>query len=210
MEPDKRKFSPTTDQRRLPSAAHPGARPGDLQASWSSRDPSASDNGGLWENSVSRTQRRAARKADGEPASPTSQRQRTELGTYILRFQPMMRCDMTTVDPEELNRAISSFSADAALLRHQILRVSKLSNSTVSTYDPIQAGRIREITELPLQTIKPIPVRVHQVPNEGMSRGVIYRCKPIEPKQKLVKALYANGVEILAARPMGSQGTVLL
>ncbi|KAH9382381.1 hypothetical protein HPB48_012076 [Haemaphysalis longicornis] len=179
--------------------------------SWSSRDPSASDNGGLWENAVSRTQHRAARKADGEPASPTSQRQRTELGTYVLRVQPTVRCDMTIVDPEDLNRAISSFSADAALLRHQILRVSKLSNSiTLTTCDPIQAGRIREMTELPLQTIEPIPVRVHQVPNEGMSRGVIYRCRPNEPKQKLVEALYADGVEILAARPMGSRGTVLL
>lgn len=207
MEPDQRQLSPTTDQRRLPSAAHPG----DFQASWSSRDPSASDNGGLWENAVSRTQRRAARKADGEPASPTSQRQRTELGTYVLRVQPTVRCDMTIVDPEDLNRAISSFSADAALLRHQILRVSKLSNSiTVTTCDPIQAGRIREMRKLPLQTIEPIPVRVHQVPNEGMSRGVIYRCRPNEPKQKLVEALYADGVEILAARPMGSRGTVLL
>ncbi|KAH9360038.1 hypothetical protein HPB48_018478 [Haemaphysalis longicornis] len=114
---------------------------------------------------------------------------------------------MTTVDPEDLNRAVSSFSADAALLRHQILRVSKLSNYTC---DPIQAGRIRKITELPLQTINPIPVRVHQVPNEGMSRGVIYRCRTNEPKQKLVEALYADGVETLAARPMVSRGTVLL
>lgn len=118
---------------------------------------------------------------------------------------------MTTVDPEDLHRAISSFSADAALLRHQILRVSKPSNSiTLTTCDAIQAGRIREITELPLQTGSPIQVRVHQVPNEGMSRGVIHRCRPNEPRQKLLEALYADGVEILTARPMGSRGTVLI
>lgn len=85
-----------------------------------------------WENSVSQAHHRAASKADGQPPSPTSQRQWTELSTYVLRIQPTVRCDLTTVGPKGLHRAISSFSTNTALLRHQILRVSSCRTPSCS------------------------------------------------------------------------------
>ncbi|CAN7989061.1 unnamed protein product, partial [Ixodes hexagonus] len=63
---------------------------------------------------------------------------------------------------------------------------------------------------LPLRSRPPLPVRAYQVPTEGISRGVIYKCKPGEPIKKLLAALYADGVDILAARPMGHRGAVLI
>ncbi|KAG0429702.1 hypothetical protein HPB47_023368 [Ixodes persulcatus] len=204
--------SSTTGRRHRSSGDPLGDAPhSHLQASWASRDPDDADTGGLWETAVSRAQRRATKKAANESPPTTSNRQRAELGTYVLRIQPTERCDMTAIDPEDLRRAISSLAADAALLRHQLLRVSKLSNSiTVTTCDPTQAGRVLKMVTLPLRSRRPLPVRVYQVPNEGMSRGIIHRCKPNEPTEKLLEALYADGVEILTARPMGSRGTVLI
>lgn len=77
----------------------------------------------------------------------TSKRQRAELGTYVLRIQPTERCDVTAIDPEDLRRAIGSLAIDAALLRRELLRVSKLANSiTVTTCDPTQVGRVRQMT----------------------------------------------------------------
>ncbi|CAN8002687.1 unnamed protein product [Ixodes pacificus] len=61
---------------------------------------------------------------------------------------------------------------------------------------------------LPLRSRPPLPVRTHQVPTDGISRGVIHGCKPNEPTAKLLEALYADGVDVLTARPMGSKGTV--
>ncbi|CAN8003227.1 unnamed protein product [Ixodes pacificus] len=62
---------------------------------------------------------------------------------------------------------------------------------------------------LPLRSRPPLPVRTHQVPTDGISRGVIHGCKP-KPTAKLLEALYADGVDVLTARPTGSKGTVLI
>ncbi|KAG0430009.1 hypothetical protein HPB47_023093 [Ixodes persulcatus] len=46
---------------------------------------------------------------------------------------------------------------------------------------------------------------LRQVPTDGISRGVIHGCKPKERTAKLLEALYADEVDVLTGRPMGSK-----
>ncbi|KAG0435212.1 hypothetical protein HPB47_018618 [Ixodes persulcatus] len=53
-----------------------------------------------------------------------------------------------------------------------------------------------------------LKLRKHQilrVSTDGIPRGVIHGCKSSEPTDKLLEALYADGVGVLTARPMGSK-----
>ncbi|KAG0414042.1 hypothetical protein HPB47_008811 [Ixodes persulcatus] len=53
--------------------------------------------------------------------------------------------------------------------------------------------------------LKLLKYQILRVPTDGISRGVIHGCKPNEPTAKLLEALYADGVDVLTARPMGSK-----
>lgn len=183
----------------------------ELQASWATREPTEDDLEGPWEKATTRTQRRALLRKSGQPLPISSRKTRATLGTHIIKLQPMERCDVTLIDPEDLQTTINSYATDLKLIQHQILRVSRLSNTiAVTTCDSNQAALLLRVKSLPLRSRPPLPVRTYQVPTEGISRGVVYRCKPGETTEKLLAALSADGVDILAARPMGSRGTVLI
>lgn len=123
----------------------------------------------------------------------------------------MERCDVRLIDPEDLQTTINSYATDLKLLQHQILRVSRLSNTiAITTCDSNQAALLLRVKSLPLQSRPPLLVRTCQVPTESISRGVVYNCKPGETTEKLLAAIYADGVDILTARPMGYRGTVLV
>lgn len=212
MDEDAEDFGPSNNAKRFRSSDD-SLKDADtsLQASWASREPDATDLEGLWEKATTRTQRRAQLKASGQPLPTTSRKERVTLGTHVIKIQPTERCDVLGLDPEELKTVISSFAGDPKLLKHQILRVSKLSNTiVVTTCDSTQATHLLRMGVLPLRSRPPLPVRTHQVPMDGISRGVIHGCKPNEPTAKLLEALYADGVDVLTARPMGSKGTVLI
>ncbi|KAG0427247.1 hypothetical protein HPB47_025690, partial [Ixodes persulcatus] len=181
MDDDAEGFGPCNNAKRFRSSDD-SLKDADksLQASWASREPDATDLEGLWEKATTRTQRRAQLKASGQPLPTTSRKEE--------------RCDVLGLDPEELKTVISSFAGDPKLLKHQILRATHLLRMGV----------------LPLRSRPPLPVRTHQVPTDGISRGVIHGCKPNEPTAKRLEALYADGVDVLTARPMGSKGTVLI
>ncbi|KAG0413173.1 hypothetical protein HPB47_009671 [Ixodes persulcatus] len=195
MDEDAEDFGPSNNAKRFRSSDD-SLKDADtsLQASWASREPDATDLEGLWEKATTRTQRRAQLKASGQPLPTTSRKERVTLGTHVIKIQPTERCDVLGLDPEELKTVISSFAGDLKLLKHQILRVSKLSNTiVVTTCDSTQATRLLRMGVLPLRSRPPLPVRTHQVPTDGISRGVIHGCKPKEPTAKLLEALYADG-----------------
>ncbi|KAH7931749.1 hypothetical protein HPB49_025771 [Dermacentor silvarum] len=50
----------------------------------------------------------------------------------------------------------------------------------VQTGDERQASDLLNLNTLEIPSTPPLPVSVHQVPSEGMSRGVIYGCTPDE------------------------------
>ncbi|KAH9382360.1 hypothetical protein HPB48_022411 [Haemaphysalis longicornis] len=112
---------------------------------------------------------------------------------------------MTKLDPAELQDAICATADDQILAAYLILKVSPTSNTLiVSTCDTKQAARLLRMQLLPLRSCAPLPIKAHQVPATGMSRGHACRgCRASETSETLANALVSDGVETLMARPMG-------
>ncbi|KAH9382977.1 hypothetical protein HPB48_023614 [Haemaphysalis longicornis] len=118
---------------------------------------------------------------------------------------------MTKLDQAELQDMICAIADDQSLAVYPVLKVSSTSNALiVSTCDTKQAARLLRMQLLPLRSRAPLPIKAHQVPAIGMSRGVIYGCRASETSEILAKDVVSDGVEILMVRPMGKNGTVLI
>ncbi|KAH9382472.1 hypothetical protein HPB48_023069 [Haemaphysalis longicornis] len=184
-----------------------------FQADWCSRDPEDGAEGdGLWERATTRAKRKAALQRSGTSAKSARAAERTELGTFVLSIRPKERCSITSLNPQEVRRAICALSHNQQLAKHQLLRrFNKESNTlTVHTCDEKQASAVLRLSALDTPSNPSFPVTVHQVPSDGMSRGVIYDCTPGETSETLVEALDSESVQVLQARPMGKKGAVLI
>lgn len=183
-----------------------------FQADWCSRDPEDGAEGdGLWERATTRAKRKAALQRSGTSAKSARAAERTELGTFVLSIRPKERCSITSLNPQEVRRAICALSHNQQLSKHQLLRFNKESNTlTVHTCDEKQASAVLKLSALDTPSNPSFPVTVHQVPSDGMSRGVIYDCTPGETSETLVEALDSESVQVLQARPMGKKGAVLI
>ncbi|KAH9371128.1 hypothetical protein HPB48_017444 [Haemaphysalis longicornis] len=118
---------------------------------------------------------------------------------------------MSKLDPAELQQIIHSMAEDPQLAKYLVLKLSRSSNALIlPTCDTKQAARLLRIQKLPLSLRPHLHVISHQVPASGMSRGVIHGCRPCETYKTLMKALGADMEEIVAARPMGRRGTILI
>lgn len=118
---------------------------------------------------------------------------------------------MSKLDPAELQQIIHSMAEYPQLAKYLVLKLSRSSNALiVTTCGTKQAARLLRIQKLPLSSRPHLPVISHQVPASGMSRGVIYGCRPCETSKTLMKAVDADMEEIVAARPTGHRGTILI
>ncbi|KAH9382393.1 hypothetical protein HPB48_021846 [Haemaphysalis longicornis] len=63
---------------------------------------------------------------------------------------------------------------------------------------------------LPLRSLAPLPIGAHQIPVTGMRAESFTAAAGVRTSETLAKALVSEGVEILMARPMGKNGTVLI
>lgn len=183
-----------------------------LQAEWSSHEPEEGFEGdGLWERATTRSRRKAAQREQGNSTRPTRVVERTELGCFVLAIRPRERRSIVSLNAREVKHAISALSHDKRLAQHQLLRFNDASNTlTVQTCDERQASNLLKLNTLEIPSAPPLPVSVHQVPSEGMSRGVIYGCTLDETSETLAQALDSENVQILLARPMGKSGSVLI
>lgn len=163
-----------------------------LQASWTAREPTPEDDG-PWELATTRAKRRAKLKENGNATTITKHQERELLGTHVIRIHPSERCDMSKLDPAELQQIIHSMAEDPQIAKYLVLKLSRSSNALiVTTCDTKQAARLLRIQKLPLSSRPHLPVISHQVPASGMSRGVIYGCRPCETSKTLMKALDAD------------------
>ncbi|KAH7940932.1 hypothetical protein HPB49_008175 [Dermacentor silvarum] len=183
-----------------------------LQAEWSSHDPEEAFEGNrLRECATTRSRRKAAQCEQGTSTRPARVAERTKLGCFVLAIRPRKRRRIVLLNAREVKQAISALSHDKRLAQHQLLRFNDASNTlTVQTCDERQASDLLKLNTLEIPLVPPLPVSVHQVPSEGMSRGVIYGCTPDEKSETLAEALDSDNVQILLARPMGKTGSVLI
>ncbi|KAH7931904.1 hypothetical protein HPB49_025796 [Dermacentor silvarum] len=95
-------------------------------------------------------------------------------------IRPRERRSIVSLNARDVKQAISTLS-HKRLAQHQLLRFNDASNTlTVQTGDERQASDLLNLNTLEIPSTPPLPVSVHQVPSEGMSRGVIYGCTPDE------------------------------
>ncbi|KAH7960660.1 hypothetical protein HPB49_022134 [Dermacentor silvarum] len=182
-----------------------------LQAEWSSHEPEEGFEGdGLWERATTRSRRKAPQREQGNSTIPARVVERTELGCFVLAIRPRERRSIVSFNAREVKHAISALS-HKRLAQHQLLRFNDASNTlTVQTCDERQASNLLKLNTLEIPSAPPLPVSVHQVPSEGMSRVVIYGCTLDETSETLAQALDSENVQILLARPMGKSGSVLI
>ncbi|KAH7945401.1 hypothetical protein HPB49_010692 [Dermacentor silvarum] len=183
-----------------------------LQAVWSSHDPEEGFEGDeLWERATTRSRRKAAQREQGNSTRPARVAERTELGCFVSAIRPRERRSIVSLNALEVKQAISALSHDKRLAQHQLQRFNDASNTlTVQTCDERPASDLLKLNTLEIPWAPPLPVSVHQVPSEGMSRGVVYGCTLDETSKTLAKALDSENVQILLARPMGNSGLVLI
>ncbi|KAH9364003.1 hypothetical protein HPB48_020672 [Haemaphysalis longicornis] len=160
-----------------------------FQAVWSARDPTEEDKG-PWERASTRARLKAQLKESGAPQPTSIKRERETIGTHVIRLQTTEKCDMTKLDPAELQDVICATADDQSLAAYLILKVNPTSNTLiVSTCDTKQAARLFRMQVLPLRSRAPLPIKAYQVPAPGRLRGVIYGCRANETSETLAKAL---------------------
>lgn len=182
-----------------------------LQAPWSSREDTLEAVSGVWEKPRSRRQRQTDKTVLRAPSPKRVSDERRELGIHVLKIQLMEHTDVTTLPVHLLQQAIYRLAGDPQLTKYVILKTNKNSNSiTVTTCDTVHAERLLRLRVIPISSDMRLRVHVYQLPTRGITRGVIYKCDPGADNNTLMSALKADGVAILAARPMGRNGTVLI
>ncbi|KAH9361024.1 hypothetical protein HPB48_002886 [Haemaphysalis longicornis] len=148
------------------------------------------------------------------PPVPSPKRvsdERRDLGTHVLKIQLMEHTDVMTLPVHLLQQAIDHLAGNPQLTKHVIIKTNKNSNSiTVTIGDSVHAERLLRLRVIPISSDLRLRVHVYQLPTRGITRGVIYKCDPGVNNNTLMRALKADDVAILAARPMGRNGTVLI
>lgn len=146
-----------------------------------------------------------------EQRSVTYKQARIALGENVIRLEPREQVDVTRIPHADLYRGICGAAQDRQLLPLLNIKTCWRSNTIlVKTSDEAQALRLLRMSEIPLNTRPTLPVRAYQVPNNQISRGVIFNCTPDESNDTLMTALQCEHADILAARAMGHRGTVLI
>ncbi|KAH9361834.1 hypothetical protein HPB48_003757 [Haemaphysalis longicornis] len=123
----------------------------------------------------------------------------------------MEHTDVMTLPVHLLQQAIYRLAGDPQLTKYVIMKTNKNSNSiTVTTCDSVHAERLLRLRVIPISSDLRLRVHVYQLPTRGNTHGVIYKCGPGADKNILMRAPKADGVAILAACPMGRNGTLLI